>query len=99
MINETGPISGYFPQDAGEIRSGVGAGKSSFLDTLKGFTEKVDRQMQEADRKAQEFAVGKSFDLHEIVIATEKADVSFRLLLQIRNKLLEAYQEIMRMQF
>lgn len=99
MTNDVGTISGYSPPGTDKIRSGNGAGKGGFLETLKGFTERVDRQMQEADRKAEELAVGKPFDLHEIAIATEKADLSFRLLLQIRNKLLEAYQEIMRMQF
>ena len=72
---------------------------SQFLETLKGFTRQVDKEIQEADLKAQEFAVGKKYDLHDIMVATEKADLSFRLLLQVRNKLLEAYQEIMRMQF
>ena len=74
-------------------------GESGFAETLKTFTQHVDGQLQEADRKTQEFAVGKRHDLHEIMITSEKANLSFRLLLQIRNKLLEAYQEISRMQF
>lgn len=78
-------------------RDGV-QGKS-FVDTLKTFYEQVDGQMREADQKTAEFAVGKNYDLHEVIIATEKADLSFRLLNQIRNKVLDAYQEIMRMQF
>jgi flagellar hook-basal body complex protein FliE len=58
----------------------------------------VNEELQQADGKMEEFAVGKRSDLHEVVVATEKADISFKLLLQVRNKLLEAYQEIMRMQ-
>ena len=73
-------------------------GDSEFLDTLRSFAAQVDGEIHDADSKAQEFAVGKRYDLHEIMIATEKADLSFRLLLQIRNKLMDAYQEIMRMQ-
>jgi flagellar hook-basal body complex protein FliE len=69
------------------------------VDTLKSFTGEVDQEIKGANRKTEEFAVGKEYDLHEIMIASEKADLSFRLLLQIRNKLLDAYQEIMRMQF
>lgn len=72
--------------------------KGDFLNTLKGFVERVDEDIQGADRKAEEFAVGKRYDLHEIMVSTEQADLSFKLLLQMRNKLLEAYQEIMRMQ-
>ena len=72
---------------------------SGFAETLKSFTRHVDEQIKEADRKTQEFAAGKRQDLHEIMIASEKANLSFRLLLQIRNKLIEAYQQIERMQF
>ena len=71
----------------------------SFADTLKAFTVNVDDQLKEADRKTQEFAVGKNHNLHEVMVSSEKANISFRLLLQIRNKLMEAYQEIIRMSF
>lgn len=71
----------------------------SFKDTLRSLISEVDSQIKDADQKAQEFALGKNYDLHEIMIASEKADLSFRFLMQIRNKLLEAYQEIMRMSF
>jgi len=71
----------------------------SFSETLKSFYSQVNDQINEANQKSEEFATGKHYDLHEIMIATEKANISFRLLLQIRNKLLEGYQEIMRMQF
>ena len=70
-----------------------------FQETLKSFYDHVDRQLKEADQMVGEFAVGKRHDIHEIMIATEKAGLSFKLLLQIRNKFLEAYQEIMRMHF
>ncbi|MEW6667032.1 MAG: flagellar hook-basal body complex protein FliE [Thermodesulfobacteriota bacterium] len=85
------PISRTVKGDSGQGRT--------FLDTLKSFTGQVDQEINRANRKSEEFAVGKDYDLHEIMIATEKADLSFRLLLQIRNKLLDAYQEVMRMQF
>ena len=71
----------------------------TFVDTLRSFAGQVDQEMNGANRMTEEFAVGRDFDLHDIMIASEKADLSFRLLLQIRNKLLDAYQEIMRMQF
>jgi flagellar hook-basal body complex protein FliE len=72
---------------------------SRFADTLKSFYQKVNSEINAADKKAQSFAAGQPMDIHEVVIATEKADLSLRFLLQIRNKLLEGYQEIMRMQF
>ena len=71
----------------------------SFQDTLKSIVSQVEGQLEEASQKVEDFAVGKGESLHETMIASEKAGLSFRLLLQIRNKLLEAYQEIMRMNF
>ena len=73
--------------------------ESEFRDIFKSFVSQVNNQMTEADKMTEDFAVGKKNNIHEIMIATEKADLSFRFLLQIRNKLLEAYQEIMRMNF
>ena len=71
----------------------------SFEDVLKALVSNAENQIQEANQKSEAFAVGKEYNLHEIMIASEKADLSFRFLLQIRNKLLDAYQEIMRMTF
>lgn len=71
----------------------------TFKDTLKSLISDVDNQIKDADQKAKDFALGENHDIHEIIIASEKADISFRFLMQIRNKLLEAYQEIMRMNF
>jgi flagellar hook-basal body complex protein FliE len=51
-----------------------------------------------ADKAIQNVQGGQADSLHEAIIALEKADVSFRAMLTVRNKLLEAYQEIMRMQ-
>ncbi len=69
-----------------------------FSRVLKDFVSKVDAQLKEADQKAVAFAVEKRTDLHEVMVAAAKADITLRLLVRIRNKLVEAYQEIMRMQ-
>ena len=69
-----------------------------FEDTLKTFLQSTDQQLKAADKKTAEFAVGERYDLHEIMIASEKAGIQFSLLLNVRNKLLEAYQEVMKMQ-
>ena len=99
------PIRGTFNHAAGlsEGISGTaksrGSGGKDFAETLKSLYNHVDQQIQDADQKARELALGKRQDLHEVMIATQKADLSFRFLLQVRNKLLDAYQELMRMQF
>lgn len=73
-------------------------GKPGFSQLLQGALDQVNRLQHEADAAARDFAVGDAQNIHEIMIAMEKADISLRLLTQIRNKAIESYQEIMRMQ-
>ena len=70
---------------------------SSFSEFLKAYIQKVDMEQHRADKMIEEFLAGKR-DVHEVVLAVEKADISFRLFMKIKEKLVEAYQEIMRMQ-
>jgi flagellar hook-basal body complex protein FliE len=86
---------GSYPLVSHGVKKGE---KGDFLETLKGFSRDVNDKIQESNRKTEAFAVGDRYDLHEIMIASEEAGLSLKLLLQIRNKLIEAYQEIMRMQ-
>ena len=82
-------------------RSAQEAGKASksFADTLKDSVEAVVTQQKAADQSINDLAVGRKKTLHETMIAVEQADVSFKMLLAVRTKLVNAYQEIMRMQF
>jgi flagellar hook-basal body complex protein FliE len=70
---------------------------SSFSDALNKAVNDVDRLQHEADKSIQSAQTGNTGSLHEAIIALEKADISFRTMLQVRNKLIDAYQEIMRM--
>lgn len=63
----------------------------------KSLGEVNDLQLK-ADDAIRELAVGKTEDLHRTMIMIEKAELSFKLMMKVRNKLLEAYQEIMRLQ-
>ena len=58
----------------------------------------VEQQQEKADMAVQELHAGNAKNLHEVMIAMEQADISLRFMVQVRNKALEAYQEIMRMQ-
>ena len=69
----------------------------SFLKVLKEYLKNIDMSQHKADKAIDEFLAGKK-DIHEVMLAIEKADISFRLFIKIKNKLIEAYQEIMRMQ-
>jgi flagellar hook-basal body complex protein FliE len=78
-----------------------GAGKpegADFTAHLRNALGDVNDLQQKADEAIQKLVGEGKGDLQETMIALEKADVSFRLMMQIRNKVLEAYQEIMRMQ-
>ncbi|HRT61008.1 MAG TPA: flagellar hook-basal body complex protein FliE [Syntrophales bacterium] len=72
--------------------------RESFGKALTDAIKDVNRLQLEADQAIRNLEVGKTGSLHEAMIALEKADVSFRAMMQVRNKILEAYQEIMRMQ-
>lgn len=76
----------------------VKEGSSDFVDVLKASLDEVNRLQQEADQSIQEFVTNKSANIHDVFIAMEKADISFRMVMRVRDKLLEAYQEIIRMQ-
>lgn len=69
-----------------------------FAAYLKNSFDEVNKSLQSADKLATDLAVGKNENLHEAMIGMEKAEASFKLLVQVRNRALEAYHEIMRMQ-
>ncbi len=73
-------------------------GPAGFGEVIKGEINRVNRLDREANTSVVDLLQGKA-DIHETMIALQKADISMRLLLTIRNKVLEAYREIMRMQF
>jgi flagellar hook-basal body complex protein FliE len=89
-INETTP--GVF---AGAIKE---QGQKSFQDVLKEALESANTLQQNYDRALNELIQGNEINIHDVIIAGEKARLSLELTLQIRNKAIEAYQEIMRMQ-
>ena len=59
---------------------------------------KINELQVSSDQSIQQFATGENKNLHEVMIAMEKASISFQFMSQVRNKALDAYQEIMRMQ-
>ncbi len=69
-----------------------------FGETLKTFMVEVNQAQVSADRAAEQIAAGETKNLHGAMIKLEEADISLRLMVQVRNKAVEAYQEIMRMQ-
>jgi flagellar hook-basal body complex protein FliE len=70
----------------------------SFGDYLKNALDNVNQLQLDSQQIGVDFAAGKTDNIHEVMIAGEKADISMQLTMQIRNKVLDAYNEIMRMQ-
>lgn len=73
-------------------------GKVSFGEHLKSALQNTDQLQKEADLAAQELVSGELENLHELMIATEQAQLSLQLTVQVVNKVIQAYQEIYRMQ-
>ena len=71
---------------------------ASFGQTLERAMADVNALQNEAGKAVDKMVVGETVDLHEVMVAVEKAKTSFDLLMEIRNKALDAYREIMRMQ-
>lgn len=69
-----------------------------FGDTIADFINSVNEKSKDAAQKAQDVVQGKSQNLHEAMAALEESGLSFKLMIEIRNKLLESYKEIQRMQ-
>jgi flagellar hook-basal body complex protein FliE len=72
---------------------------SGFMETLKSAISEVDTQQDDAQTKVSNLLEGKGEDVHSAMIAVERAQLSFQLMMQFRNKVVAAYQEVARMQF
>lgn len=70
----------------------------AFARLLLDGTEQVNRTVLEADRQVRAFALDDSVPLHQVTFALEQARLSIELMMQVRQRLLEGYQELMRMQ-
>lgn len=70
----------------------------SFSNTLKEAIAKVNDSQLEADKQTEMLAKGKDIDLHEVMITAQKASVTLETSVQVQKKMIDAYNEIMRMQ-
>ncbi len=74
------------------------AGAPSFKDMVEQYLQDVNALQVEADKSVRNLMTGKTDNFHQVIVAISEADLSFRLMMQMRNRLEEAYKEIMRMQ-
>ncbi|MBK8274944.1 MAG: flagellar hook-basal body complex protein FliE [Nitrospira sp.] len=98
----TGVASGIAPiVDVASTGSTGTTGKTGgpgFLDSLKSAIGNVNDAQREAGRAVDALMTGDTQDIHRTMVALQQADVSFQLMMQVRNKLVTAYEEIQRMQ-
>jgi flagellar hook-basal body complex protein FliE len=90
------PVSGIsLPTAPGlETKASGGAFQDVFANAVRG----VEATGQAASATVEQFLAGEGGELHSVILATQRAELSFDLMLQMRNKVVSAYQEIMRMQ-
>ncbi|MBS1961003.1 MAG: flagellar hook-basal body complex protein FliE [Bdellovibrionales bacterium] len=78
--------------------SSAGEAAKGFGQMLTESLEKVNEAQISADKSIKELAAGRTKNIHETMLQIENADASLKLMMQVRNKVLDAYKEIMRMQ-
>src|SRR5947208_2923638 len=97
-ISPVGPVGvpAVYPAIAEPQSPGTASGP--FARLLHDALSQANAQEAQANQAVQDLAGGRSNDVHGVVLAVAKADLTFRLLLEIRNRLTDAFQEILRMQ-
>jgi len=95
---EIGGISAEIISGLKTIDGKKAADKDGFGQMLNQMVNQVEQDQQESDRLMQKLITGSVEDLHQVTFAMEQAKLSLQLAVQVRNKLVEGYQEIMRMQ-
>ena len=93
-INPVGNAALNLP---GEVQKQA-ASDTDFTGFLADALMQTQKAQLEADRAMEKLATGEAKSIHEVMVAMEEADISMRMVVQMRNKIVDAYQEIMRMQ-
>jgi flagellar hook-basal body complex protein FliE len=69
-----------------------------FKDVLEGMIDRVDSLQKDADASIRELVAGEGTDLHTVALRMNEAEVAFDLMMEVRNELLDAYRDVMKMQ-
>jgi flagellar hook-basal body complex protein FliE len=97
MNNSISPIR-ILPSDTNPSPAGAADG-GKFMETLQQSMDQVEGAQGAATAQVAQLLSGTGADVHSAMIAVEKADLSFQLMMQVRNKIVQAYQAISNMQF
>jgi flagellar hook-basal body complex protein FliE len=100
MSNVTlGAIPNFQVPELPSLDNGSGSAGESFASVLSNAVHSVDELHNDAAGQVSNLLQGGGGDLNNVMVAVEKADVSFQLMMQVRNKIVSAYQDIEKMQF
>lgn len=96
-VDAIGFLPALQPLPAEATAGGTPSG-TSFVDWMARETAAVNTKVNDAERLVQRLAAGDTSNLHQVMLGIEQARLQFQLLVQVRNRVLEAYQEVLRMQ-
>jgi flagellar hook-basal body complex protein FliE len=95
-MGKIGPIGGM--EELGRAARPAPSGqRASFAAALGEAIRSVDQVQRESEAAQSAFAAGKEIELHDVLVKVEEADLAFRTMMEVRNKLVEAYREVMRL--
>jgi flagellar hook-basal body complex protein FliE len=97
-INSVSPMVRPFESKASTPTSTPYEAHKSFTSVLKQSIENLNHSQLQSDVMTEKLARGENVDLHQVMIASQKASITMQATLEVRNKVIEAYQEMMRMQ-
>jgi flagellar hook-basal body complex protein FliE len=86
------------PVESSSVAPAQSSSGASFSDILSGAIGQVESARNDANQSVARFLSGEGDDLHSTILAGQRADLEFQMFLQVRNKVVSAYQEVMRMQ-
>jgi len=97
QLNPLTPLSGAVKAGLDGGAAGTEGGVA-FGDLLKQALQEVNQASSQAEDEARNLMTGESADMHTAMLAVQKADLSFQMMMAVRSKLIDAYREVMRMQ-
>lgn len=99
IVNEMDASKQFLPKVQQKLQNNpINTKDVTFVDTLKTLITDVNSQQVEAADATEKLIKGEPVDIHDVMISAEKAKTSFQLLMELRNKGLDLYREVLRMQ-
>ena len=93
-------VPGILPQSSqNSVRDAKSAnGDLPFVDMVKGLVRETNQEQLRSQEGVRQLIAGETDSIHDVVLTTSRADLAFRLMMEIRNRLIASYQEVMKMQ-